>query len=72
MFKSVFSGFWKKISRLILNNRILIILSLVLVTYFFSTNWNNIRFTYTEANLLPETHPENLSLIHISEPTRPS
>ena len=60
MFKSVFSGFWKKISRLILNNRILIILSLVLVTYFFSTNWNNIRFTYTEANLLPETHPENI------------
>ena len=57
MFKSVFSGFWKKISRLILNNRILIILSLVLVTYFFSTNWNNIRFTYTEANLLPCIKP---------------
>ena len=60
MSKSIFSGFWKKISRLILNNRILIILSLLLVTYFFSTNWENIRFTYTEANLLPETHPENI------------
>ena len=60
MFKNIFSGFWQKISRLILNNRVLIILSLVLITYFFSTNWNNIRFTYTEANLLPETHPENI------------
>ena len=60
MSKSIFSGFWKKISRLILNNRIVIILSLLLATYFFSTNWENIRFTYTEANLLPETHPENI------------
>ena len=60
MFKSIFSGFWKKISKLILNNRILIIFSLGLATYFFSTNWDNIRFTYTEANLLPETHPENI------------
>ncbi len=60
MVKSVFSGFWKKISKLILNNRVLIILFLGLLTYFFSTNWDNIRFTYTEANLLPETHPENI------------
>ena len=60
MFKSIFSGFWKNISKLILNIRILIIFSLVLATYFFSTNWDNIRFTYTEANLLPETHPENI------------
>ena len=60
MVKSIFSGFWKKISKLILNNRVLIILSLGLLTYFFSTNWYNIRFTYTEANLLPETHPENI------------
>ena len=60
MFKSIFSGFWKKISKLILNNRILIIFSLGLATYFFSTNWDNIRFTYTEANLLTETHPENI------------
>ena len=60
MVKSIFSGFWKKISKLILNNRVLIILSLGLLTYFFSTNWDNIRFTYTEANLLPETHPENI------------
>ena len=60
MFKNIFSGFWQKLSKLILNNRVLIILSLALITYFFSTNWDNIRFTYTEANLLPEDHPENI------------
>ena len=60
MFKNIFSGFWQKISKIILNNRVVIIISLGLITYFFSTNWDNIRFTYTEANLLPENHPENI------------
>ena len=60
MFKNIFSGFWENVSRLILRNRILIILSLILITYSFSTHWDKIRFTYTEANLLPATHPENI------------
>ena len=60
MLKNIFSGFWEKTSRLILGNRILIILSLILITYSFSTHWDKIRFTYTEANLLPATHPENI------------
>jgi predicted RND superfamily exporter protein len=60
MIKSLFSGFWEKISGIILKNRILIILSLLIVTYFFTTHWDKIRFTYTEANLLPATHPENI------------
>lgn len=60
MIKSPFSGFWEKISGIILKNRILIILSLLIVTYFFTTHWDKIRFTYTEANLLPATHPENI------------
>ena len=64
---SKFSSFWKIISRTILNNRILIISLLALVTYFFSTNWNNIRFTYTEANLLPDTHPENIKYKRFTE-----
>ena len=62
-----FSSFWRIISRTILNNRILIISILALVTYFFSTNWNNIRFTYTEANLLPDTHPENIKYKRFKE-----
>jgi len=53
-------GLWEFIARIILNNRILIIISLILATYFFSTHWHKIRFTYTEANLLPDTHEENL------------
>jgi hypothetical protein len=53
-------GLWESIARIILNNRILIIISLILATYFFSTHWHKIRFTYTEANLLPNTHEENL------------
>ena len=60
MSKNIFTGFWKQISRLILNNRILIIFSLILITYFFTTHWDKIRFTYTEANLLPENHEENI------------
>ena len=53
-------GLWESIARIILNNRILIIISLILATYFFSTHWHKIRFTYTEANLLPDNHEENL------------
>ena len=60
MNKNLFSGFWEKISKIILKNRVLIVLSLLTATYFFSTHWDNIRFTYTEANLLPATHPENI------------
>ena len=60
MIKNFFSGFWKNVSKIILGNRVLIILFLLIVTYFFSTHWDNIRFTYTEANLLPENHPENI------------
>ena len=60
MNKSLFSGFWEKISKIILKNRVLIILSLLATTYFFTTHWDKIRFTYTEANLLPATHPENI------------
>ena len=60
MNKSLFSGFWEKISKIILKNRVLIVLFLLTATYFFTTHWDNIRFTYTEANLLPATHPENI------------
>ena len=60
MLKKNVGGLWESIARIILNNRILIIIFLILATYFFSTHWHKIKFTYTEANLLPETHEENL------------
>ena len=53
-------GFWETIARLILRNRILIILLLIAATFFMSTHWEKMRFTYTEANLLPDNHPVNL------------
>jgi len=60
MKKKIFSGFWQSIASIILSNRLLIIIGLILTTYFFTTHWDKIRFTYTEANLLPDTHPENI------------
>ena len=53
-------GFWEAIARLILRNRIGIIIVIIAATYFFSMQWDKMRFTYTEANLLPDEHSVNL------------
>lgn len=53
-------NFWGTVANLILRNRFLIIGGIVLVTLFFGTQWKHMRFTFTEANLLPSTHPENI------------
>ena len=53
-------NFWGTVANLILRNRFLIIGGIVLVTFFFGTQWKHMRFTFTEANLLPSTHPENI------------
>ena len=60
MAKKSSGGLWEFIAGIILNNRIIIIISLICATYFFSTHWHKIRFTYTEAHLLPDTPQENL------------
>ena len=52
--------FWGTVANLILRNRFLILLAIILVTVFFTFQWQYIRFTFTEANLLPSSHPENL------------
>lgn len=54
-------GFWETIARLILRNRIGIILVILILTYFFSLQWDKMRFTYTEANLLPDDHEVNIN-----------
>lgn len=54
-------GFWNSIARLILRNRIIILLLIVATTVFFSTQWKNMRFSYTEANLLPDDHKDNIA-----------
>ena len=53
-------GFWGVVARLILRNRILLLLFLVSTTAFLALQWDNMRFTYTEANLLPDDHEINL------------
>ena len=53
-------NFWGTVANLILRNRFLILVSILLVTLFFSSQWQYMRFTFTEANLLPSTHPKNI------------
>lgn len=54
-------SFWEAIARSILRNRIVLILLLFAVTVFWASHWDNMRFTFTEANLLPDNHPENIT-----------
>ena len=60
MIKSTKRNFWGTIANLILRNRLLILITIGVVTLFLASQWKNMRFTFTEANLLPDTHPENL------------
>lgn len=59
MFKLFTTGFWETVARLILRNKIAILVTIVLYTIFFSMQWKHMRFTYTEANLLPDDHEVN-------------
>ena len=60
-------GFWDSVSNLILRNRILIIALLVLVTSFFISQWQYIKFSNTEANLLPDNHEVNLEYLDFTD-----
>ena len=60
MLKLFTSGFWELLARIILRNRIIILTLIVLSTILFSTHWHKMRFTYTEANLMPDYHPANV------------
>lgn len=52
--------FWAVLARAILRNRTLILLGILGITLLWSTQWKYMQFTFTEANLLPDKHPENL------------
>ena len=60
MFKLFTTGFWEAIARLILRNKIFILIAIILATIFFSSQWKHMRFSSTEANLLPDDHEVNL------------
>ncbi|PZO28399.1 MAG: transporter [Flavobacteriaceae bacterium] len=46
-------GFWEFVARIILRNRIVILGCIVLITVLLALQWKSIRFTQTEANLIP-------------------
>ncbi|MDR6300111.1 efflux RND transporter permease subunit [Mesonia maritima] len=52
-------GFWNTVARIILRNRILILFLILGATVFLGFQWKNMRFSYTEANLLPNDHEVN-------------
>ncbi|TVZ25928.1 hypothetical protein JM83_0869 [Gillisia sp. Hel_I_86] len=54
-------GFWNSIARVILRNRIIIIAIIIGITIFLASQWQNMRFSYTEANLLPDDHEINIT-----------
>ncbi|WP_298341426.1 efflux RND transporter permease subunit [uncultured Algibacter sp.] len=60
MFKLFSKDFWDVTARLILRNKIVILLSILIATFLLAQKWENMRFTYTEANLLPDDHEINI------------
>ncbi|MBT5282864.1 MAG: MMPL family transporter [Flavobacteriaceae bacterium] len=54
------SNIWGLVARLILRNRILILAAIIALTGFWASQWKYMQFTFTEANLLPDNHPENV------------
>lgn len=49
-------GFWEFIARIVLKNRLFILGVILLMTVFLALQWKNIRFSFTEANLLPDNN----------------
>jgi len=60
MFKLFTNDFWDIIARLILRNKIIILVGVLLATIYFSMQWDNMRFSNTGANLLPNDHEVNI------------
>ncbi len=53
-------NFWEGVARLILRNRLKLLFLVFVVTTFWISQWKYMRFTFTEANLLPDQHEENI------------
>ena len=59
MFKLFTARFWETVARIILRNKIVILLVIIACTLLLSTQWKYMKFSYTEANLLPDDHEVN-------------
>jgi len=53
-------NFWTHVSRVILKGRYVILLLIAAFTYFLASQMQYMRFSYTEANLLPANHKINV------------
>jgi len=53
-------GFWNTIARFILRNRFFLLFVIAGITVALAMQWKNMRFSTTEANLLPDEHEINL------------
>ena len=54
------SNVWALVARFILRNRFILLAAVFGTTFFWATQWKYMQFTFTEANLLPDDHPENI------------
>ena len=54
------SEFWSRVARIILRNRILILILIAGITVFLAFQWQHMRLSSSEANLLPDDHPLNV------------
>ena len=61
MTKWLNTSFWNFVARTLLRNRHWVLLLIGLFTIFMGTQWKYIRFTQTEANLLPNDHKDNIA-----------
>ena len=60
MDKAFSIGFWSAVARFILRNRTLLLIVIGVITVLLASQWKHMRFTYTEANLLPDDHEVNV------------
>ena len=58
--KIIFMSFWTKIAGIILRNRYLVLISIAIITGLLASQIKYMKFSYTEANLLPEDHEANI------------
>ncbi|NND14870.1 MAG: MMPL family transporter [Eudoraea sp.] len=54
------SEFWSRVARIILRNRIPILIGILIATVLLALQWDKMRLSNSEANLLPDDHPLNL------------
>ena len=52
--------FWNTVARLILRNRTVFLVIIAGITIFLASQWQHMKFSHTEANLLPDDHEVNL------------